>query len=79
MSDKLFEKHIQLVEAVNNAKDQTTHYAALNVLIGFRAELDLMGINQLIECDMHYLNQGIDRIMCCGVFLDPDYEKKGDL
>jgi len=29
-----------------------------------------MKINQLMDCDWHYINQGIDRPMCCGVFLD---------
>lgn len=70
----MHKKHIELVEAVNNAKTQQEHDLAEAVLKGFRlalaeaydSELGFM----LMDCDSHYMNQGIDRPMCCGVFLD---------
>jgi hypothetical protein len=67
-------KHIELVEAVNNAKTQQEHDMAEAVLRGYRIALveayDTCAGNLLMECDRHYLDQGIDRPMCCGVFLD---------
>jgi len=66
----LLEKHIEIVESVNNAQTNSEHQTASLRLNGFREALNLMGINQLMECDMHYIEQGIDRPMCCGVFLD---------
>lgn len=64
------EKHIELLEAVNNAKNQIEYDCAYYRLRGYRDALDVFGLNQLMECDWHYLNQGIERPMCCGVFLD---------
>ena len=66
----LLEKHIEIVESVNNAQTNSEHQTASSRLDGFREALNLMGINQLIECDMHYIEQGVDRPMCCGIFLD---------
>jgi hypothetical protein len=66
----IFEQHIKLVEKVNNAKTRREEFDALNVLSGFRMALNLAGINQLMECDLYFIDQGIDRPMCCGVFLD---------
>ena len=66
----LFDKHIELVELVNNAYSEREHQIASDVLHGFRLALGLQGINQLIECDMYYIDKGIDRPMCCGIFLD---------
>lgn len=70
----MHEKHIELVEAVNNAKTQDEHDRAEAVLSGFRIALEesqspFFG-GLLMDCDRHYLDQGIDRPMCCGVFLD---------
>lgn len=73
--DEVFEKHIQLLEKVNNAPNSRLHYAYSMELHGFRAALRLLGINQLMECDLYYLDQGIDRPMCCGVFLDNEWDK----
>lgn len=67
------QKHIELVEAVNNAKTEREHENAENVLRGFRIAIgytDQSPGRQLIDCDLHYINQGIDRPMCCGVWLD---------
>lgn len=64
-------KHIELVEAVNNAKTQAEHDRADAVLEGFRAAFDETydGFS-LMDCDRHYMDQGVTRPMCCGVFLD---------
>lgn len=69
MSD-LLKKHIELVEAVNNSDTQINHDLADRRLRGFRDALEVLNIHQLIDCDLHYINQGIDRPMCCGVFID---------
>lgn len=71
----LQEKHIELVEAVNNAKTLVEHQTAETRLRGFRDALEAYrtdaGYGQmLMDCDMHYIRQGIDRPMCCGVFSD---------
>ena len=65
-----FEKHIVLLEAVNNAKNQHEYDMAYQRLRGFRDALECLAINHLVECDWHYIDQGIDRPMCCGVWLD---------
>ena len=70
---KVLEKHIDLVVAVNESKTEAEHRDAENRLRGFREAIQLFGINygnQLMECDMYYINQGVDAPMCCGVFLD---------
>lgn len=67
---KLLEKHIEFVDAVNSADSEIQHTLAERELYGFRRALEALNINQLMECDWHYLNKGIDRPMCCGVFLD---------
>lgn len=68
--EKIFEQHIKLVEKVNNAKTRQEEINSSNVLYGFRRALELAGVNQLMECDLYYIDQGVDRPMCCGVFLD---------
>lgn len=68
----MHEKHIELLEAVNNAKTQQEHDRAEAVLEGFRLALDTIyghGFS-LMDADLYYLNQGVTRPMCCGVFLD---------
>jgi hypothetical protein len=67
---RLIDKHIHLLTDVNNANTEDEHRAAEIRLDGFRIALEAQNINQLIECDMYYINQNIDRPMCCGVFLD---------
>jgi len=40
-------------------------------ILGFRKGLEAAGIRPaLMACDLYYLNQGVDRPMCCGVWLD---------
>jgi hypothetical protein len=69
---KLFNKHIKLVEAVN-ATDTLKDYArAMYRLEGFRLALEVLNINQLSDCDRYYMERGIDRDMCCGVWLDKE-------
>ena len=69
----LQEKHIELVEAVNNALTDAAHHEARITLDGFRLAIEEVVDNPgdlYMKCDLHYMNQGIDRPMCCGVFLD---------
>ena len=70
--EPLLAKHIELIEAANNSATADEHNIALAKLVGFRDALDCMEPRpmHLIECDNHYLSQGIDRPMCCGVWLD---------
>lgn len=65
------EHHIQLVENVNRSEDEATRHLRMAELRGFRSALELLGFNgQLSECAMYYIRKGVDRPMCCGVFLD---------
>ena len=65
---ELFDIHISLVIAVNELNGtERTH--ATHRLLGFRDALNAMGINQLTQCDLYYIEKGIDVPMCCGVFL----------
>lgn len=66
----LFDKHIELIEAVNNSTTDEHHNYAQQRLYGFRNALEIMKVYQLSHCDNFYLEQGIDRPMCCGVWLD---------
>lgn len=67
----LREKHIQLVEAVNNATTEKEHRDHEMRLQWWREGVaDSDRVLSYIAADMHYLNQGIERPMCCGVFLD---------
>lgn len=68
----LFNRHIELIELVNESKTQRSHEENSLVLRGFREALDLLKISHCTLCDMHYIEQGINRPMCCGVFLDWD-------
>jgi len=67
----LHDKHIELVEAVNNSSTNRGHDLANAVLHGWMKGVEDCGFRiDLCAADMHYINQGIDRPMCCGVFLD---------
>lgn len=75
------ENHIALVETVNRAKTEQEHQLAQATLNGWRRGLEACGHRpDLMGCDMYYLHQGIDRPMCCGVFLDwaPTEERASD-
>ena len=70
-------KHIELIEAVNNATTEREHNKAETYLHGFREGVASLGRdNDLCGCDMHYINQGIDRPMCAGVWLD--WQERGE-
>jgi hypothetical protein len=66
----LFDKHIELIEAVNNSKTEEQHYINMARLDGYRTALEIMQEEYYIECDRYYIDKGVNRIMCCGVFLD---------
>jgi hypothetical protein len=76
VSTRLLAKHIDLVEAVNSALTEAAHSDARLRLEGFREAVDIVGERHLIALDNHYLDQGIDRPMCCGVWLDWEPIKK---
>lgn len=68
----VYEKHINLVEKVNQSKTTEEHMKNLLSLEAFRdgyRETSGFGF-MLMACDSHYIDQGIDRPMCCGVWLD---------
>ena len=77
----LYDAHLALVEAVNAATTESEHWAAEQKLRGFRECADLLRPHNRLrtEADMHYIDQDIDRPMCCGVFLDwkPASAEKG--
>ena len=76
---KIFDAHISLVESVNNARTLAEHMIADDRLTGFCQCCEIMMSRymygkMLMRADMHYMNLGIDRPMCCGVFLDWEAE-----
>lgn len=64
----LFDKHIELIKDVNDAKSKKQHIETELILSGFRKCLDVQGINHYIDCDLYFMKK--NRPMCCGVFLD---------
>jgi hypothetical protein len=68
------ERQGQLLDAVNGARTQGERDAAEQFLKGFREAVALLsGIHPgliIMAGDEHYLDQGIDRPMCGGSFLD---------
>ena len=68
---KLRTKHIELVEAVNNATTRTERNEADAKLRGYRKALEItMGDAygwELMACDQHYIDQGYEGDMCCGI------------
>jgi hypothetical protein len=63
-------RHIELVESVNNSRTQAEHDERKIYLRGFRETAKMFVNIDWCACDMHYINQGIDRPMVAGVFLD---------
>jgi len=66
-------RHLELVKAVNEATTEWEHARSQVFLDGFLDCADLLGMMtgiMMIEVDLHYIDQGIDRPMCGGVFLD---------
>lgn len=72
----IFEACIALTEQINNAKTLLEHQMLQSKLDGFYRGLEAAGrgdvcIGSLImDCDRYYMDKGIDRPMCGGVFLD---------
>ncbi len=72
----IYEQCIALTEQINNAKTLLEHQMLQSKRDGFFRGLEAAGrdsvcIGSLImDCDRHYMDKGIDRPMCGGVFLD---------
>ena len=65
------EKHIHLIELVNKSTTREEHSLRDRDLRYWRIGVEDAGLKlDLIGADMYYINQGIDRPMCCGVWLD---------
>jgi hypothetical protein len=67
-------RHRELVEAVNAATTEDARSSAKAHLSGFReAVSDLTGVHPghlIMEADWFYIEAGVDRPMCGGVWLD---------
>jgi hypothetical protein len=71
MTPTLHDIHIELVRAVNEATTEEGHRIRETMLQGWRKGVtDAGGCVDLCAADSYYLDQGIDRPMCCGVWLD---------
>lgn len=75
--------HARLLDAVNHAKTEREHREAEATLDGWRMGFRDAGRNvDLCGADLYYLDQDIDRPMCCGVWLDwtpaPVTDTEGD-
>jgi len=68
----IHEKHLALVDAVNDANTEAEHRDASNMLCRFRRGLEAAGVRpDLIACDLYTMEKhGEDREMVCGVLLD---------
>lgn len=67
----LHEKHIALVEAVNQSKYKAEHEMNYWKLSGWREAMrDTGRFVDLIACDLHVMQTYPDRPMCCGVLSD---------
>jgi hypothetical protein len=81
MPTEIKEEHIALVRAVNEALSEDARHLADERLSGFRLAVKILlpGVYGLLlmDADLYYLDQGIDRPMCCGVFLTRDAPEGG--
>jgi hypothetical protein len=68
----IHEKHMMLVDAVNDATTQRAHSDAWMVLRGWREGMADAGREvDLCHADLEQFDRGFtERPMCCGVFLD---------
>lgn len=71
----LYEKYIKRVEAINSAKTQHEHDYLSARLGGWLDGVDDAGSHVrtgslCMAADNFYMDQGIDRPMCGGIFLD---------
>lgn len=63
--------YIELLEKANNAETYDEHREYENKITGFLDCSRAVGFTGLLSIgDMHYINQGIDRPMCGGLWLD---------
>lgn len=74
MSD-YYQRHIELLEAVNAATTEQEHHDAEVFLRGFRDAIVTVGIFPhtgylVMQGDSHYINQGVDHPMTGGIFHD---------
>jgi hypothetical protein len=71
VEDLRTELHIALIRAVNESKTLEQHTKSEAYLDGWRQGVKSCGITlSMCDSDNYYLSQGIDRPMCCGVWLD---------
>jgi hypothetical protein len=71
MSENLHLKHMQLLDAANYATYAHERRDKCNVLRGWREGIRDAGIRlDLCAADLEYIDRGIDRPMCAGLFLD---------
>lgn len=64
-------KHMELLDAVNYAKTEAEHRDARKRLDGWREGIRDAGVRlDLCAAHLDYLSNGVDRLMCAGVFLD---------
>ena len=80
MSRHLYDAHLAMVERANAATTREEHEIRSRELSAWRAGVRAVfvdynggdsGIGDMImDADWHYLNQGIDRPMCGGLWLD---------
>ena len=67
----LHEKHIQRIDLVNTALTLEAHLEYLAELNAWRDGVTDAGVRlDFTAADLYYIDQGIDRPMCCGVFND---------
>lgn len=68
----IHEKHMQLIDAVNNATTDDEHWSATRYLDGWRDGIQDTGHRlSLIDADLTQFRRGFEhRPMCAGVFLD---------
>ena len=69
-NEELWDKYLELLIAANDeSKTEKDHYDTVRNLKGWLAGVfDAKGLR--FNGDYYYLELGIDRPMCCGLFLD---------
>lgn len=73
----IHQKHMMLVDAVNEAKTERAHSDAQMILRGWREGMADAGRPvELCHADLEQFDRGFtERPMCCGVFLDWEESK----
>jgi hypothetical protein len=72
----LHEKHMQMIDAVNNAVNREDYWTAYCKLWGWRDGVaDAGGRLDYIAADLEQFDRGYENTpMCCGVFIRPIHE-----